>query len=149
MLNKRIYNISLASIYRLQSTVESSEKGFHLIVLKTGHSGLRGVYDSSLASFVLELKDIHDIHRATPTNAFGTLKQIARPEGHIISKIDNLSLTASCSYTPEYTKYEVHETLPSMDASNMLRVVSSSALLSWSICDKTVSTKEKRCLMFL
>lgn len=89
------YAVTALFGFYLQSTVKCSEKGFHLIVLKTGHSGLRGVYDSLLASFVLELKDIHDIQRATPTNAFGTLKQIARPEGNIISKIDSQPLTYS------------------------------------------------------
>lgn len=40
-----------SSIYRLKSPVKSQLKGFHLIVLKTDHRGLRGVYGTVFASF--------------------------------------------------------------------------------------------------
>lgn len=43
--------IYFSSIYRLKSPIKSQLKGFHLIVLKTDHRGLRGVYGTVFASF--------------------------------------------------------------------------------------------------
>lgn len=55
-----------------------------------------------LLPFVLELKDNHMTFTEPTTNATGTLKQIAKAEWHIISKIDSHPYTS----TPEHTKYE-------------------------------------------